>query len=605
VVSIAITPATATVASGGTQQFVAMGTFTDASQQDLTTDITWGTADSTIATVNATGLVTAQDAPLGVTRSTTVTALYTAPAGGAAITIAPAALTVTPATLVSIAVSVPQPSLAVGTSEQLTAIGTYSDGTSYNITANAQISWASATPSQVSVGNTAGTQGFVTAVAATTTPVAITATVGTIVSAPATITVTSAMLVSVAIAPTAPTIAPAATQQFKATGTFSDGTTQDITGEVAWTSATPATATISNAAGSQGIATAAAVGTTSIGASASPPLAAVTATPVTLTVATTLYAYASNFDAASVSEYVIGAGGVVTLEPTGQYVYVANYGSANVSEYSIGPGGILAPVGAGAVATGTGPNGVTLDHANPNRFAYVANYGDSTVSQYSIGPDGALQALGTPIATGPYPSSIVLDATSSFAYVANFGGPNSVAPPGPETISQYLVNPNGTLTPMTKATVPTGGGPAAIIVDPAGKYVYTANSIDNTVSQYYIGNGGGLTPIAPATQTGGRPFGLAIDPKSKFLFVANSSDGTISVFPIGAGGALGTILPPVAAGAGVSSVTVDATSTYLYATNRGTTTISQFTIGAGGGLTPLVPPTAPASNHPTSIATGY
>ena len=47
-----------------------------------------------------------------------------------------------------------------------------------------------------------------------------------------------------------------ATQQFTATGTFSDNTTQNLTSQVTWASATPAVATI-NAAG---LATAVAVG---------------------------------------------------------------------------------------------------------------------------------------------------------------------------------------------------------------------------------------------------------------------------------------------------------------------------------------------------------
>ena len=42
------------------------------------------------------------------------------------------------------------------------------------------------------------------------------------------------------------------TRQFTATGTYTDGTTADLTAQVTWASATPSVATISNAAGSQG-----------------------------------------------------------------------------------------------------------------------------------------------------------------------------------------------------------------------------------------------------------------------------------------------------------------------------------------------------------------
>jgi uncharacterized protein YjdB len=67
-------------------------------------------------------------------------------------------------------------------------------------------------------------------------------------------------LVSIAITPANPSIKVGATQQFTATGTYSDSSTQDITVSVAWTSSKPAVATIS----AVGLATAVAKGKTTI-----------------------------------------------------------------------------------------------------------------------------------------------------------------------------------------------------------------------------------------------------------------------------------------------------------------------------------------------------
>lgn len=52
--------------------------------------------------------------------------------------------------------------------------------------------------------------------------------------------------------------------RFNALGTFADGDKRDVTGDVVWTSAAPEVATVSNAAGSAGIATAVAPGTSEI-----------------------------------------------------------------------------------------------------------------------------------------------------------------------------------------------------------------------------------------------------------------------------------------------------------------------------------------------------
>ena len=69
-------------------------------------------------------------------------------------------------------------------------------------------------------------------------------------------------LSSVAVTPTNPTIKAGATQQFTATGTYSDNSTKDITSQAAWTSSNTAAATISSA----GLATGVGGGTTTISA---------------------------------------------------------------------------------------------------------------------------------------------------------------------------------------------------------------------------------------------------------------------------------------------------------------------------------------------------
>jgi len=85
---------------------------------------------------------------------------------------------------------------------------------------------------------------------------------GSTTSAMATLTVNQApTLQSIAVTPPSPTIAVDTTQQFKATGTYSDNSTQDITTSVAWASSDMNFATIGT---STGLASGVAVGTTQI-----------------------------------------------------------------------------------------------------------------------------------------------------------------------------------------------------------------------------------------------------------------------------------------------------------------------------------------------------
>ena len=71
----------------------------------------------------------------------------------------------------------------------------------------------------------------------------------------------AATLYSIAVTPTSPAIlAVGANQQFDAVGTYADGTTADISGQVTWNSDATAAATIS----STGLATAVTAGTANI-----------------------------------------------------------------------------------------------------------------------------------------------------------------------------------------------------------------------------------------------------------------------------------------------------------------------------------------------------
>jgi len=169
-----------------------------------------------------------------------------------------ATLTVTSAavTLKSIAVTPASPSIAANSTQQFTATATYSDNSTKNITAN--VTWKSSNTAFATIG---AATGLATGVAAGTTQ--ITATQGSIVSPndPLTVTAAGVTLKSIAVTPASPSIIAGNTQQFTATGTYSDNSTKNITSNVAWKSSNTAFATIG--AGT-GLATGVAAGTTQI-----------------------------------------------------------------------------------------------------------------------------------------------------------------------------------------------------------------------------------------------------------------------------------------------------------------------------------------------------
>ena len=77
----------------------------------------------------------------------------------------PATLTVNTATLVSIAVIPAAATMPVGVTQQFTAIATYNDTSTLDVTANPATAWTSGTPGVASVSSTLPTKGLATGVA--------------------------------------------------------------------------------------------------------------------------------------------------------------------------------------------------------------------------------------------------------------------------------------------------------------------------------------------------------------------------------------------------------------------------------------------------------
>src|SRR5271157_4374134 len=147
--------------------------------------------------------------------------------------------------LVSIAVTPANPSIAAGKQQQFTATGTYSDGSKQNLTNST--TWTSSATSVATVSS----GGLATGVAAGSTT--IQATSGSINGSTG-LTVTAPVLVSIAVTPINPSIAARNQQQFTATGTYSDGSKQNLTNSTTWTSSATSVATVSSGGLATGVA---------------------------------------------------------------------------------------------------------------------------------------------------------------------------------------------------------------------------------------------------------------------------------------------------------------------------------------------------------------
>jgi trimeric autotransporter adhesin len=247
--SITVTPVAASVPSGGTDQFTATGNLTDNSTVDLTGVAGWASSATSVATIGPTSGLATGVAP----GQATVSATYEGVTGSTA-------LTVSPAVLESLAVTSAGPMVEIGNTDQFTAIGTYSDNSTQDLTS--AVNWTSGASSVASISNGSGSQGLATAAAkgSSTISAALNGITGN-----TTLSVTPT-LESLAITPGGASLPKGETEQFTATGTFADNSTENLTQYATWASANTTTATFSNAPGSNGVGLALATGTSSISA---------------------------------------------------------------------------------------------------------------------------------------------------------------------------------------------------------------------------------------------------------------------------------------------------------------------------------------------------
>jgi hypothetical protein len=255
IASITVIPGSQTVAAPNqTTQFLAIGTTSSGATQDLTSQITWSSSSTQIATINASGLATAVGQG-----TTTITALYVNATGGTVVT-GTATFTVSGGTTEKYtAVSITPDTQALsasGQTGQFVALGTSgTTGLQTDVTTSPQIKWSSSVPSIASVNTTGLATGLSTGTSTITAE--LTNADGTVVTNTASVAVSLSAapepLLSLTVIPASITVGNLQdTGQFLAIGTYSTAPyTRDLTNSpsLTWISDVPSVFPVNTNAG--------------------------------------------------------------------------------------------------------------------------------------------------------------------------------------------------------------------------------------------------------------------------------------------------------------------------------------------------------------------
>ncbi|MGR5112727.1 beta strand repeat-containing protein [Vibrio jasicida] len=389
--SIQITPPDSRIAKGNTQQFTAIGNYSDGMNVDITNQVTWSSSDSSVAAISS-----------GKTGGEAVG--YTEGRVDVTATLGPivsnkASLLITEAIMVSIQVTPAKTSIVEGNSYQYVATALYSDGSTPDVTSS--VNWSVSNDGVATIIN-----GLVTGVSEG--QVEITASKGEVTSNKASLSVEKASIVSIQITPAKKDLPKGDTQQYVAMAMYNNDTEEDVSDKVGWSSSDTEIATVSI----KGLATGAKEGSVAIVAT----LSGVTSNSATLNITSAVVRSLQitpvdkNLPKGNEQQYIAVAtySDGLTLDVTEK----ANWVSSDTQIATITKDGIAQGVEEGLVTISGSVDGITSNNARLTITSAVINSIEVTPLSSSIAKGNNKQFN----ATGVYSDGTRLDITNEVSW---------------------------------------------------------------------------------------------------------------------------------------------------------------------------------------------
>jgi 6-phosphogluconolactonase (cycloisomerase 2 family) len=603
--SLEITPSRASIARGTQVPLTVTGRMSDGSVSDLTESVAWSASGSAVS-VSEQGIVTGLQVG-----STTVTAQL-----GLLSTSVP--VTVTSATVVSLKLAPTTASLPAGLTLTFSATATFSDQTTQDVTE--QATFSSSEPAVASI------EASGKATARTSGQTIISASFAG-KSAQARLEVTSAVLQNLSVSSSLTAMADGTSQQLRASGVFSDGSSRDMTETVTWTSSAPNVVGVN----SDGVVTALAPGSAQIRASFS-SVNALLALTVTDAVVTGI---SLTPETPSVAKGVSQTFSVLatfsdqsTQEVTNQSVFASSSPSiASVSTLEA-PRGVAATLAAGQTTITASFQGFEADATltvTPAVLASLEVYPASSLvapgRQRRLGllgifSDGSRQALSSGIVWSTpsgdlsvdsqglvsVPAQTVLGTVAvitatrdGLSAQAEVGVGRYAFAIGGSGLSGYGLDEAGNISLIE--TLNSGLPQGELQVSASGRYLYASTLAfgGNFSPQVYeVSNTGQLQ--AQGTEFFDFDTNLTFHPRGRWAFMDQT--GSITTYEIIADGSLVARHSFTDPGVDFGAMAVDPQREVLFVLTPSTRRVRSFTVDSAGVLTPLASLNPQFSNLP-------
>jgi YVTN family beta-propeller protein len=218
-------------------------------------------------------------------------------------------------------------------------------------------------------------------------------------------------------------------------------------------------------------------------------------------------------------------------------IYVANINDDTVSVINGATCNATITTGCGqnppAIKVGSGPDGAAVDQATDT--IYVTNGGDNTVSVINGATCNATVTSGCgqappAIAVGNGPFGMAVDQATHTLYVANTGG-DTVSVINTATCNATITSGCGQALP----TMATEGLPFGVALDQASDTIYVDTIVGSSTDVFNgatcnatVTSGCGQTPVS--VPMGGWPSNVTVNPATGTVYVPDNVDGQVSFF---------------------------------------------------------------------------
>lgn len=242
----------------------------------------------------------------------------------------------------------------------------------------------------------------------------------------------------------------------------------------------------------------------------------------------------------------VPSGGVapchLAVDKTGKMLIVANYTTGGVSSFPIEKDGRIGNMSSLMAAQGSsvnperqeGPHAHEVVISSDNKLVYVPDLGLDQIRIYRIDPANAKLAPHEPPFikddAGFGPRHMAFSRDGKYLYVVNELKSLITVYSGDELSGNFH-------QVQTVSTVPEGfsgeNGPAEILMDRAGKFVYASNRGPGTIAVFAVDSSKGTLRQVQVAATGDTfPRGVELDPTGGYLFVGDQKANRFVIFRV-------------------------------------------------------------------------